>query len=871
MVISSKLLNGLLGVLIFVGGTTSYFFGNFGGASRDELQDNYIRKEQLSFTDLPKKVQERYIDKEAVMGQSKEGNLLEDEYLDENGKVIAENDVTPRDLRRMIQKLQKTLLFLQHDNLVMVNEKNELAKKLEEQQNEREEDKKTLQSKNLEKINEAEQQHYRNISDLTMKINELQKENVIIAQKANIENNTLRSQIEELKAKAIEEEQKKYKEIKQAREDEQSKLGEYRDRIKLLSDQIALLNEQISTNNETAKNAFIRKQEEITKLKEELVIANKEKNEILTKHAQLLANIDQKHREEIAKYTTAIEQLKADTEKLIAKHRSDSAALEEENLKKLAIQEEKLKAVNLELASNKKHIDALMLENEKDFNKFRTYLEDEKKLNKELTAASKKIEENAAAVEKSLNAALVKQNEELAKKEVSIKELQAKITALQNEKINIEAEVKQKVDENDKIHNRNYKAFNEKIAKFDQSKQELIAKLDKQLDEYKAAAEENHRKMQFHATELTRSNDDLKLKYDAKEKEANELKNLIATLKLEHQKAIQSAETSLKELKETLDTYRADAKQKEGDTLTKIQNFEAALRAKDVAIAATKREEGLKITALEKELKNKEVELLATHDEIGRKEEALKSLHVKLKNMDDNATKSTNKQLLELKEKLSSMEKTRLSEEAKLVSLKEEQKRKELDYLEQIKEAQNALKNKDSSLAHGKESLEKQLLSYEQTIKTLTEKVKLLETATASKPAPTATKTALVKGAKLQLVDSITCTDMGTGVNAISTTCKQNVQAFLAKYDSSYFFEVAPIVDNGGFASLKLIKSKKVGVEDAEIDRISGLANIGLGKARAKAGGDLVESYIGDGAKISYALSNVEQDKARGFLIKVYQ
>ena len=366
------------------------------------------------------------------MGQSKEGNLLEDEYLDENGKVIAENDVTPRDLRRMIQKLQKTLLFLQHDNLVMVNEKNELAKKLEEQQNEREEDKKTLQSKNLEKINEAEQQHYRNISDLTMKINELQKENVIIAQKANIENNTLRSQIEELKAKAIEEEQKKYKEIKQAREDEQSKLGEYRDRIKLLSDQIALLNEQISTNNETAKNAFIRKQEEITKLKEELVIANKEKNEILTKHAQLLANIDQKHREEIGKYTTAIEQLKADTEKLIAKHRSDSAALEEENLKKLAIQEEKLKAVNLELASNKKHIDALMLENEKDFNKFRTYLEDEKKLNKELTAASKKIEENAAAVEKSLNAALVKQNEELAKKEVSIKELQAKITALQN-------------------------------------------------------------------------------------------------------------------------------------------------------------------------------------------------------------------------------------------------------------------------------------------------------------------------------------------------------------------------------------------------------------------------------------------------------
>jgi len=222
---SSRLYIFVLVFLVLVGGFASYSFGNFGGVSRDELQQNYISKNALSFEDLPKSLKDRYIDKQAVMGQSKEGNLLEDEYLDENGKVIDENDITPRDLRRMIQKLQKTLLFLQHDNLVMVNEKNELAKKLEEQQSEREEDKTLLQNKNLEKINEAEQQHYRNISDLTMKINELQKENVIIAQKANIETNTLRSQIEELKAKAIEDEQKKYKEIKQAREDEQSKLG----------------------------------------------------------------------------------------------------------------------------------------------------------------------------------------------------------------------------------------------------------------------------------------------------------------------------------------------------------------------------------------------------------------------------------------------------------------------------------------------------------------------------------------------------------------------------------------------------------------------------------------------------------------------
>ena len=458
----------------------------------------------------------------------------------------------------------------------------------------------------------------------------------------------------------------------------------------------------------------------------------------------------------------------------------------------------------------------------------------------------------------------------MAKKEVNIKDLQAKIISLQNEKLNIEAEVKQKVDENDKIHNKNYKLFNEKIAKFDSSKQELVAKLDKQLDEYKAASEENHRKMQFHTTELTRSYDELKMKYETKEKEANELKNHIASLKLEHQKVAQNNESSLKEVKSAFDELRADVKQKESEYLAKIQQLDANIRAKDVALAAIKREEGLKATALEKEIKSKEVDIVALKDDITRKEEAIKGLQVKLKTMDDNSTKNTNKTIQELKDKLALLEKNRLAEETKIASFKEELKRKESEYLEQIKEAQKEIKSKEALLTQNKDGLEKKLLSSEQAVKTLSEKIKFMETITPTKeeksPKPTSSK-----AQKMELVASVSCTDMGTGVNAISASCKQNVKALLAQYDSSYFYEVAPIVYNGGFASLKLIKSKKVGVEDSEIDRISGLANIGLGKARAKAGGDLIQEYLGENAKISYALSNIEQDKARGFQIKVYR
>lgn len=1023
---SSQILNIALGFVIVVGGFTSVHYGNFGGVSFDELTEKYISKNDVKFSDLPLDVQKNYIDKEATLEQSKDGNLFEDTYYDEQGKPIVESELTKQDFKRMINRLQKTLLFVQHDNLLLANEKNELSKKLDEQQNELEEQRNQWTTKNTERLNEAEQQHYRNISDLTMRINELQKENVVIAQKANIEANTLRGQIEELKAKAIEEEDKKQIAIKKAREDEQSKLVDYKEKIKFLNDQIVLLNEQMNTNNETAKTAFARKQDEINKLKEEIVQAAKEKNDLMSKQTQTLVLNEQKYKEEIAKYTKTIEQLKVDTEKLIAKNRQDMALQDEDHAKKMAQQDEKIKSVNTELASAKKHIDALMLENEKDFNKFRTYLEDEKKLNKELTAANKALEESAQNSEKALNVTILKLKEEIAKKESNIKELSDKITSLNNEKLNFEAEVKKRVDENDKIHNKNYKAFNEKIANFDASKKELAEKFEKQLNEYKATVKENNERVQFHVNELTASNSDLKLKNDEKEKELQGLKTQLASIRTETQKSKEGDEAKLKELRATLEEFKANSKTKENDYITKIQLLQADIKEKEGAIVSAKKEEALKIATLEKEIKTKAIELQKIQTENARHEGTIQTLSVKLKDAEDNATKATNKQIEELKAKVAMFEKNRVSEDAKMVGLKDELRRKEIEYLDIIKEKdkelkakeaaivttkdgvkkvetmkasveenltktkeefkqkelqrlaeikalqgeikakesqiasfnkeetlksialekelkakeatiiankenhkktealkasleenvaklkeefkqkelqhleatkalqaelkakdaqlgaskkdetlkiialEKELKQKESALAQSQEELNKRIASSEQTIKTLNEKIKLLETAAPKVATAKVPATPAPKGQKLTMIDKVTCTDMGTGVNAISETCKKEVQTFLAKYDSSYFFEVAPIVDNGGFASLKLIKSKKVGVEDTEIDRISGLANIGLGKARAKAGGELVETYVGEGAKISYALSNIEQDKARGFQIRVY-
>ena len=79
----SQLLSAVLGVVVLSGGIISYRYGNFGGVSFDELTTKYIDKQDVKFSDLPPSLQERYIDKDATIEQSKDGYLLEYEYLDE--------------------------------------------------------------------------------------------------------------------------------------------------------------------------------------------------------------------------------------------------------------------------------------------------------------------------------------------------------------------------------------------------------------------------------------------------------------------------------------------------------------------------------------------------------------------------------------------------------------------------------------------------------------------------------------------------------------------------------------------------------------------------------------------------------------------
>lgn len=127
------------------------------------------------------------------------------------------------------------------------------------------------------------------------------------------------------------------------------------------------------------------------------------------------------------------------------------------------------------------------------------------------------------------------------------------------------------------------------------------------------------------------------------------------------------------------------------------------------------------------------------------------------------------------------------------------------------------------------------------------------------------------KLSKPKFLESIKCDDMKVGSNEATAGCVERVKEFLAKYSPRNFYEVTPIVDNGGFASLKKVANSKLKIPKSEISRLTRLSNIGLGKDRSKSGGAIIKGVFGDFARISYSNSNEDIPKKRGFIIRVYE
>ncbi len=638
----SVFLNFLLSLIIVVGSVVVYKIGNFDGVGKEELKKSYIKKDSLTFGDLPKDEQKRYISKKSLKSENYK-NKIDDINIDED--VIDSVEA----LRDVIKDLKHKLLILQNDNIMLSNEKAELSNDLLKAKHDLETQKKTLMAKSLERINETEQQHYKNISELTSKINDLQRENIELSQGNNEKVISLKKEITDLKNELDRERRSKEEYAKDLLKKSDKRLENANQTIELLKERVVILQDNIKNMTQENRKSLQTQENKIASLQVKISDILKEKKEIVAQNTEKILQIEQKHNNRLKEINKKIEFLQNKNNDLKNSY------------------ENRIQEYLAKLEEDKRVIEKLSLES--------------RQKSKDIAVKLKNCQEKRDTL-----------IQEIDGYKTEIAALNNKVKMLEDEKSDISKSIDEAIAKNEKKHSANYRFLNKKIK--------TLEELAQRSGDIEA----------------------MNLKLQKKEQALKTLKAELISLKSEKEKFKKEEEEKIEQIRDAFNELREDVKKRENEYEHKIAN------------------------------------------------------------------------------------------------LKYELKEREKYYKEKY------------------------------TVKTD------------------------IKPKKLELVDFVECTDMKYGTNKVSLTCKEKVDNFLSKYDASYYYEVIPIVDNGGFASLKrLKKSKQNIIPDKEIKRLTSLANLGLGKYRAEAGGKLVLKKFGDFAKISYGVENIDKGKKRGFIIRVYR
>ncbi len=160
----SILLNYLLSFVLIIGVVLYLKKDNLNDTDSKILQKNSTIKSNLTSTGLPKNRQKSHIKKE-----------LSNENIS--------------------KKLKSNIQILQNDNMQLSNDKEDLEKIIQNLKKQFEKQRNRILQQNIERINETELQHYKNISELRAKINDLQRENIKLLEKNNIEIISLKAKI----------------------------------------------------------------------------------------------------------------------------------------------------------------------------------------------------------------------------------------------------------------------------------------------------------------------------------------------------------------------------------------------------------------------------------------------------------------------------------------------------------------------------------------------------------------------------------------------------------------------------------------------------------------------------------------------------
>ncbi|HIP45856.1 MAG TPA: hypothetical protein EYG93_11155 [Sulfurospirillum arcachonense] len=532
--------------LLFAGSIAfSYFFGNFGGISLKELNSTYLLKNELRFSDLSDVLQKRYINRDKSNSRIKETKVTR--IFDDEGNPLIED---MGELSEIVQSLQNKVSFLERENIIISTDKNELLKIVEHEKSKNSIEQKTLLSNNLEKINEAEQQHYQNISELTKKINDLHRENIYLSQQLNQKDDSNKDKITLLKQQ-IEDEKKSSKQ----REVELDKIYKIKsaslvNENKLLKGQFAEVNSALQSQRSYTILEIGKKDQKITMLQNKINEMMIERNTILTKNSQAILQIERDNSKKLQEFNDIVK---------------NSSSEKEAKIEELMT---KIDDLNSKI---------LLLENS------------EKRVKSELDSSRITISSDKD----------------------KIFQLQDKIKVLERGERVLDDEVNEIVLINEEKHNKNYKILNEKIATIEmviKSKQneyekvllslsgektELINKLsntlqdnskkNKQIKELKKEIDNIEKKkneLELSENEklakIRKSFDDLKLSISLREKEyqkaRNELKADVSKKKSELQLRDKDKEKLEKYIREITSLKKTLKEIESGERVSKASN-----------------------------------------------------------------------------------------------------------------------------------------------------------------------------------------------------------------------------------------------------------------------------------------------------------
>ncbi len=477
--------------LLFAGSVVfSYMLGNFGGISLKELNSAYLLKKELSFSDLPVETQKRYVDRDESDFKLKETEITR--VFDDEGNPLVE-DIG--ELRELVSSLRSRVAFLERENFVVETDKNELLKMVEHEKSQNSIEQKTLLSNNLEKINEAEQQHYKNISELTVKINNLYKENINLSQQLNQKEDGNKEEKASAQ-KQIEDEKKLSKQYGLDLEKTYNiKYASLNSENRSLKNQYENKNSALRSQRSTTVLALGRKDQKITLLQNKINKMMVEKNIILTKHSQEILQIQRQNSKKLKEFNDIVKSNSSEKELIKEGYRKTLKRSQKKQNSILEKQKNEIQILTKKLAKEKHNSMAVSANSKKNILKMDMLVEKKIKTitQKSLSELEKLIKMNE---DLSTKLAYLERSEKEAKSQLNtdkisysldkdkILQLQDKIKMLEKDEKSVDDEVNEQVELNEKKHNKNYKILNEKISALElieDSKQnkntEVISKL----------------------------------------------------------------------------------------------------------------------------------------------------------------------------------------------------------------------------------------------------------------------------------------------------------------------------------------------------------------------------------------------------------